>query len=84
MAEIHVDSGQEQALARLKCAHCLSLIDYESMAVVIASGLLRNYRIDSQNGKSGQNVSDNELITAVQESINHFLRGENDSGRPAA
>jgi hypothetical protein len=80
MAEDHVSLEQERALARLKCAHCQSLINCEEFAQAILAELHRVYRVDCLRRRDGgPDVTDPELIKAVREGIERFLRGRSDS-----
>jgi hypothetical protein len=89
MAEDHVNLEQERALARLKCAHCQSLINCEELAQAILAELHRRYRVDClRRSDGGPDVIDLELIEAVREGIDRFLRGrsasaDGDESRPS-
>jgi hypothetical protein len=74
MAEIQLNSQQERALARLKCAHCLSLIDCEALALAVLAELQNHYRIDFPQGDGEPQVTQPELVRAVREGIDRFLR----------
>ena len=63
---------QEEALARLKCAHCQSLINCEALAQAVLAELRRRYRVDRLEGPEVSEVSDAELIEAVREGIARF------------
>jgi hypothetical protein len=89
MAEYHVNPEQEQALARLKCAHCQSLINCEALARAVLAELHRRYRVDCRRSDGGPDVTDLELIGAVREGIDRFLCDRSDSAdgdesRPSA
>jgi hypothetical protein len=73
MAEIHIDPQQEQALARLKCAHCQSLINCEALAQAILAELQSRYRIDCRRRNRGPQVTELELVGAVREGIDRFF-----------
>jgi hypothetical protein len=78
--EDQVNLEQERALARLKCAHCQSLINCEALAQAILAQLHRRYRVDCQRrSDGGYNVTDPELIGVVREGIDCFLRDRCDS-----
>ena len=79
MAEDHVNLEQERALARLKCAHCQSLINCEALAQAILAELHRRYRLDCRRSDGEPNVTEPELIEAVREGIDRFLRDKYDS-----
>jgi hypothetical protein len=80
MAADHVNLEQERALARLKCAHCQSLINCEELAQAILAELHGRYRVDClRRSDGGPDVTDPELIEAVREGIDRFLRGRSDS-----
>ena len=80
MAEDYVNLEQERALARLKCAHCQSLINCEELAQAILAELHCRYRVDClRRSDGGPDVTDPELIAAVREGIDRFLRGRSDS-----
>ena len=79
MAEYHVNPKQEQALARLKCAHCQSLINCDALARAVLAELHLRYRLDYRCGDEGLDVTDPGLITAVREGIDRFLRDRSDS-----
>jgi hypothetical protein len=67
-------SEKEQALARLKCAHCQSLFNCEGLAQAVLTELHR-CRIESRRvGGGDPEVTDPELIEAVRRAINCFLR----------
>ncbi len=72
MAERRVNPEQEEALARLKCAHCQSLINCEALAEAVLAELQRQFRVDCRHG-DGTNVTDLELIAAVRAGIDRFL-----------
>ena len=72
-------SEQEQALARLKCAHCQSLINCEALARAVLAELRRRYRVDCRSSDGGPDVTDTELLEAVREGIDRFLRDSSDS-----
>jgi hypothetical protein len=82
-------SREEQALARLRCAHCQSLFDCEGLAQAVLTEL-RVYRIESRSVGGGHpEVTDPELIKAVRRGIDCFLRDSfgsaaNSEGRPPA
>jgi hypothetical protein len=70
---------QEQALARLKCAHCQSLINCEALAQAILAELHRRYGLDClRRSDGGPNVTEPELIEAVREGIERFLWNRSD------
>jgi hypothetical protein len=79
MAEYHVNPEQEQALARLKCAHCQSLINCEALARAVLAELHRHYHVDCRRSSGGPGVTDTELIGAVREGIDRFLRDGSDA-----
>ena len=79
MAEYYVSPEQDQALARLKCAHCQSLINCEALARAVLAELQRRYRVDCRRSDGGLDVTDPELIEAVREGIDRFLRNRSDS-----
>ena len=74
MAEIQLNPQQERALARLKYAHCQSLIDCEALALAVLAELQSRYRIDCRRGDGGSQVTEPELVGAVREGIDRFLR----------
>jgi hypothetical protein len=78
MAEYRVSPEQEQALARLKCAHCQSLINCDALAQSVLAELQLRYRVDHRCG-DGLDVTNPELITAVREGIDRFLRDRSNS-----
>jgi hypothetical protein len=90
MAEDHVNLEQERALARLKCAHCQSLINCEELAQAILAELQHRYRVDClRRSDGGPDVTDLELIEAVREGIDRFLHdssdaADGDESRPSA
>ena len=75
MAECHLNPEQEKALARLKCAHCQSLINCEALAQAVLAELQRRFRVDCRRSDGGSKVTDPELIGAVREGIDRFLSG---------
>ena len=79
MAEYRVNPEQEQALARLKCAHCESLINCDALARAVLAELHLRYRVDRRCGDVGLDVTDPELMAAVREGIDRFLRDRSDS-----
>jgi hypothetical protein len=79
MAEYYQTPEQEQALARLKCAHCQSLINCDGLARAVVAELRRRYRFDCRRDDGGPDVTDPELIVAVREGISRFLHGKTDS-----
>ena len=74
MAEYHLHPEQEQALGRLKCAHCQSLINCEELARAILAALQRRCRVDCRRSDGGSPVTHPELIEAMREGIDRFLR----------
>jgi hypothetical protein len=80
MKEDHVNLEQERALARLKCAHCQSLINCEALAQAILGEVQRRYGLDClRRSDGGPDVTAPELIVAVREGIDRFLRDRYDS-----
>jgi hypothetical protein len=80
MAEYRVNPEQEQALARLKCAHCQSLINCDALAQAVLAELHFRYRVDRRcGGDGGLDVTDPELITVVRKGIDRFLCHRSDS-----
>jgi hypothetical protein len=79
MAEDHVNRERDEALARLKCAHCQSLIDCEALARAGLAELQRRFRVDCRRSDGELDVTDSELIEAVREGIDRFLRNGCDS-----
>jgi len=73
MARSHLNPEQEQALARLKCAHCQSLVDCAALGRTVVAELRRRYRVDCQRTGEGFDVTDSELADAVREAIECFL-----------
>jgi len=83
-------SEEEQALARLKCAHCQSLFNCEGLAQAVLAELRRcriEYRrVDGDDPE----VTDPEFMEAVRRGIDCFLRDSsgsednNESCPPAA
>jgi hypothetical protein len=81
-------SEQEQALARLRCAHCQSLFDCEGLAQAVLTEL-RLCRIEAGSVGGGPEGTDPELIKAVRRGIDCFLRDSfgydaNSQSRPPA
>jgi len=72
MAEIQLNPQQERALARLKCAHCQSLINCDALAKAVLAELQSRYRIDYRRGAVAQSDGA-ELVGAVREGIDRFL-----------
>jgi hypothetical protein len=67
-------SEDGQALARLKCEHCLSIFNCEGLAQAVLTEL-RRCRIESRSvGGGDHEVTDPELIEAVRRGIDCFLR----------
>ena len=67
-------SEKEQALARLKCAHCQSLLNCEGLAQAVLAELRRR-RIEYRSaGGDDRELADPELIEAVRRGIDSFLR----------
>jgi hypothetical protein len=73
MADCQKNPEQEKALQRLRCAHCQSLINGESLARAVLDELRRNFRVDFRRRGGGPKVSDPELIEAAREGIDRFL-----------
>jgi len=79
----------EQALARLKCAHCQSLFNCEGLAQAVLAEL-RRCRIEYRRvGGDDPEVTDPEFIEALRRGIDCFLRDsfgsdENDESFPPA
>lgn len=67
-------SEQEQALARLRCAHCQSLFDCEGLAQALLTELRRCHIESRSVGGGDPEVTDPELIKAVRRGIDSFLR----------
>ena len=86
MADRSVNPEQEQALARLKCAHCQSLVDCEALAEAVLAELHRRFRVECRSGDGGPQATDAEMVAAVREGIDRFLRnaGGEESRAPAA
>jgi hypothetical protein len=87
MSENHVNPEQEQALARLKCAHCQSLINCEELTQAILTALQRRYCVERSDG--GLTVTYPELVESVREGIDRFLRDrcdapDDDESHPSA
>ncbi len=83
-------SEKEQTLARLKCAHCQSLLNCEGLAQAVLAEL-RRCRIEYRRvGGDDPEVTDPEFIEAVRRGIDCFLRDSfgaednNESCPPAA
>jgi len=83
-------SEEEQALARLKCAHCQSLFNCEALAQAVLVELRRS-RIQYRRGDEDDSVvTDPEFIEVVRRGVDHFLRDafgsedEKESCPPAA
>jgi len=81
---------REEALARLKCAHCQSLFNCDALAETIGDEV-QHWRIECRS-TDGDNsdVTNPELIEAVRRGIDRFLRDSsgsedsNESCPPAA
>jgi hypothetical protein len=73
MAELQLDPQPEQALTRLKCAHCQSLINCEALALAILAELKSRYRIEFRRRGGGPQVTQVELVEAVREGIDRFF-----------
>ena len=67
-------SEQEQALVRLKCAHCQSLFNCEGLAQAVLTELRRGRIEPRRVGGGDPEVTDPELIEAVRRGIDCFLR----------
>ncbi|SRR5271166_725601 len=82
-------SETEQALGRLKCAHCQSLFNCEGLAQAVLAEL-RRCRIEYRRvGGDDPEVTDPEFIEALRRGIDCFLRDsfgsdENDESFPPA
>jgi hypothetical protein len=73
-------SEKEQALARLKCAHCQSLFNCEDLAQAVLAEL-RRCHIEYRRVDGGDpDVTDPEFIEAVRRGIDCFLRDSSGSG----
>jgi hypothetical protein len=73
MAECRVNPEQKKALARLKCAHCQSLVNCEALAEAVLTELRRRFRVDCRRGDDESKATDPELIAAVRAGIDRFL-----------
>jgi hypothetical protein len=77
MAEIQRSLGtnpqQEQAFARLKCAHCMSLINCEDLALAVLAELQSGFRIDCRKDGGATEVTKPDLVGAVRAGIDRFL-----------
>jgi len=72
MGEYLAEPEREQALARLKCAHCQSLIDCEALAEAVLAELRCRYG-EGCLRPEGDSETDAELIDAIREGIARFL-----------
>jgi len=83
-------SENEQALARLKCAHCKSLFNCDALAQAVLTELRRCLIECRRVGEDGPTVTEPEFIEAVRRGIDCFLRDsfgsddDNESCPPAA
>lgn len=74
MGEYPAELEEEQALARLKCAHCQSLINCEALARAVLAELRHRYGVGYLRPVGDSNVTDAGLIEAIREGIACFLR----------
>ncbi len=63
----------EHALARLKCAHCQSLVDCEALALEVIGQLRRRYQLNYRRGDGISEVTDSELVATVRGAIDCFF-----------
>jgi hypothetical protein len=73
MAESQLNPEYEQALARLKCAHCQSLMNCEPLAQAILAELQSRFRMDCRRKDGSSDAPKDELIAAVRDGIDRFL-----------
>jgi hypothetical protein len=73
-AEHDLSPDSEQALARLRCAHCQSLINCDELAQAVLAELKRDYHFAYRHGDKNSALTDSELIEALREGIDRFLR----------
>ena len=66
-------SEKEQALARLKCAHCQSLFNCEALAQAVLAEL-RRCGIEYRPADGNPEVTDPDFVEAVRRGIDRFLR----------
>ena len=68
-----ISPENEQALARLRCAHCRSLINCNELARAVLTELQRDFDfVHRQDGKNSALI-DSDLIASVREGIERFL-----------
>jgi len=70
---------QEDALARLKCAHCQALMDCEALAQAILVELRGRYRVGRLEVEL-PDVADGELVESIRDGIACFLRNNYHAG----
>jgi hypothetical protein len=75
MEDRQLNPEREQALARLKCAHCRSLIDCDALAQAVLAEMQCRFQIEVRSDDGKSKVSDAELIGAVRVGVNRFLSG---------
>ncbi len=73
MGKSELDHEREQALARLKCAHCQSLMNCESLAQAIVAELQTRFKIEYRTNDKTSGVSESELNAAVKAGISRFF-----------
>jgi hypothetical protein len=72
MAEYRVNPEQEQALARLKWAHCQSLINCDALARAVLAELHLRYRLDYRCGDGGLDVTNPGLLRLCEKESTDF------------
>lgn len=73
MTENRLNPEQQNALARLKCAHCQSLMNCDALAQAVLAELQSRFRIDCRPRNGNSQVSNCELVAGVRAGIDHFL-----------
>jgi hypothetical protein len=63
----------EQALARLRCAHCQSLINCDGLAQAVLAELKRDDHLALRHSDNNSALTDSDLIGAVRQGIDRFL-----------
>ena len=71
--EHHLSPDSEQALSRLRCAHCQSLINCDELAQAVLAELKRDDHLASRHSDKNSAFTDSDLIGAVRLGIDRFL-----------
>lgn len=73
MAELQFNPKAEQALARLKCSHCQSLLNREELVQAVLTELQSRFPSVWPDNNDTHDALDSALRTAVKAGIERFF-----------